>query len=496
MSSPCSLTIRATTGDITVRIDWSPASPPPLPTCSAAGAGALSARSAGASAAAGWAAGAASAAGASPDGSSALAGAGPSPVWMTARRVSTGTVSPSGTRISATIPEAGEGTSVSTLSVEISTMVSSASTRSPTPLSQRLTVPSDTLTPIWGITTSTVLPTAMAGRSLGSLRWRRPRAAQTRRARRAQGSRPPVWCGPGGGPDRDSRPAEAVRPTRRARRRRPARAGGHDLRLPRAQRRGEVHDHAHPGGDAAGRRRGGAAARRRPLARRRRPARPAGLPAQRPGPVRAHDRGRAAAPLRPPRAARAGAARGGARRAGAGRRRPGPPAARLLPRHAPEGGDRPGAAARPGAADPRRAQRGPRPAGAGGLLRPPAGPARRRAHGLPVLARALRGGAAVRARGPDPRGADRRRGHDRAPAARGAPGACGSSCARARRPRRACPAPRPWSATATSLVLAHRGEPGPLLRALAELDPVDVTIEEPGLEEIFLGYYRADGPGA
>jgi hypothetical protein len=45
-------------------------------------------------------------------------------------------------------------------------------------------------------------------------------------------------------------------------------------------------------------------------------------------------------------------------------------------------------------------------------------------------------------------------------------------------------------------VLAHRGAPGPLLRALAELDPVDVTIEEPGLEEIFLGYYRADGPPA
>ena len=41
-------------------------------------------------------------------------------------------------------------------------------------------------------------------------------------------------------------------------------------------------------------------------------------------------------------------------------------------------------------------------------------------------------------------------------------------------------------------VLAHRGPPGPLLDALAALDPLDVTIEEAGLEEIFLDYYRAD----
>ena len=41
-------------------------------------------------------------------------------------------------------------------------------------------------------------------------------------------------------------------------------------------------------------------------------------------------------------------------------------------------------------------------------------------------------------------------------------------------------------------VLAHRGPPGPLLTALAALDPLDVTIEEAGLEEIFLDYYRAD----
>ena len=82
----------------------------------------------------------------------------PSPVAGT---VVTGTVSPSWTMISTTVPEAGDGTSVSTLSVEISTIVSSASIRSPTCFAQRVIVPSDTLTPIWGITTSTTVPVAM-----------------------------------------------------------------------------------------------------------------------------------------------------------------------------------------------------------------------------------------------------------------------------------------------------------------------------------------------
>ena len=77
-------------------------------------------------------------------------------------RVPTSTVSPSATRISVTIPAPGDGTSVSTLSVEISTIVSSASTCSPTCLAQRVIVPSDTLTPIWGITTSTAVPVLTA----------------------------------------------------------------------------------------------------------------------------------------------------------------------------------------------------------------------------------------------------------------------------------------------------------------------------------------------
>ena len=54
---------------------------------------------------------------------------------------------------------------MSTLSVEISTIVSSASIVSPTFFAQRVIVPSDTLTPIWGITTSTSVPVAMVGAS-------------------------------------------------------------------------------------------------------------------------------------------------------------------------------------------------------------------------------------------------------------------------------------------------------------------------------------------
>ena len=86
-----------------------------------------------------------------------------SPEVITAMRVPTSTVSPSATRISETMPLPGDGTSVSTLSVEISTIVSSASTRSPTCFRQRVIVPSDTLTPIWGITTSTAVPVLTAG---------------------------------------------------------------------------------------------------------------------------------------------------------------------------------------------------------------------------------------------------------------------------------------------------------------------------------------------
>ena len=81
---------------------------------------------------------------------------------MTAIRVLTGTVSPSAASSSFTTPLAGEGTSVSTLSVEISTMrLVGLDGLADAAFAQRVIVPSDTLTPIWGMTTSTSVPVAM-----------------------------------------------------------------------------------------------------------------------------------------------------------------------------------------------------------------------------------------------------------------------------------------------------------------------------------------------
>jgi len=79
-----------------------------------------------------------------------------------ASTVPTTTVSPSWTRISETTPDAGDGTSVSTLSVEISSSVSSASIVSPTFFDHFVTVPSETETPICGITTSTAVVLAIS----------------------------------------------------------------------------------------------------------------------------------------------------------------------------------------------------------------------------------------------------------------------------------------------------------------------------------------------
>ena len=146
--------MRATTGLTNARPEASPS--PLVAAGAAAGGGAC-----GAGAASGVSSARASGSGASAGSAGAPAAASPPPVSITAIRVLTGTVSPSLARISRTTPVAGAGTSVSTLSVEISTIVSSASIRSPTCFAQRVMVPSDTLTPIWGITTSTTVPVAM-----------------------------------------------------------------------------------------------------------------------------------------------------------------------------------------------------------------------------------------------------------------------------------------------------------------------------------------------
>ena len=76
---------------------------------------------------------------------------------MTPRTEPTSTVSSSPTAIDSSVPDAGAGISVSTLSVEISSSGSSAETVSPTCLSQRVTVPSLTLSPNWGIVTVTAI---------------------------------------------------------------------------------------------------------------------------------------------------------------------------------------------------------------------------------------------------------------------------------------------------------------------------------------------------
>ena len=81
---------------------------------------------------------------------------------ITASTVPTSTVSPSWTRILATTPSPGLGTSVSTLSVEISSSGSSRPIGSPSCLSHFVIVPSETDTPIWGMTTSVCVPVDIA----------------------------------------------------------------------------------------------------------------------------------------------------------------------------------------------------------------------------------------------------------------------------------------------------------------------------------------------
>src|SRR5207247_5323371 len=82
----------------------------------------------------------------------------PTSVSRRATTVDTGTVWPSVTRISASVPPVGAGISASTLSVEISKIGSSRLTASPTFLSHLDSVPSAMDSPICGMTTSTRAP--------------------------------------------------------------------------------------------------------------------------------------------------------------------------------------------------------------------------------------------------------------------------------------------------------------------------------------------------
>jgi hypothetical protein len=74
---------------------------------------------------------------------------------MMASSTPTSTVSSSATLIELNTPDAGDGTSVSTLSVETSSNGSSAVTVSPSCFNQRVTVPSVTLSPSRGMVTET-----------------------------------------------------------------------------------------------------------------------------------------------------------------------------------------------------------------------------------------------------------------------------------------------------------------------------------------------------
>ncbi len=162
-STPCSAAMRATTGETKLLPFCWPSAGAGAAAGSGAGGGAGAASAAGSTAgdSAGWAtsSGAAGASGSAAGGASADAP--PSPP-ITASFVPTSTVSPSGTRICVTTPLAGLGTSVSTLSVEISSSASSASICSPSCLSHFVIVPSDTETPICGMTTSTASVVAIS----------------------------------------------------------------------------------------------------------------------------------------------------------------------------------------------------------------------------------------------------------------------------------------------------------------------------------------------
>ena len=90
----------------------------------------------------------------------ATAGLAPLPDVIRAITWPTWTVSPASASSSVIVPEAGAGTSASTLSVEISTIVSSSATSSPGCLAHSRIVPSETDSPIAGISISITVASA------------------------------------------------------------------------------------------------------------------------------------------------------------------------------------------------------------------------------------------------------------------------------------------------------------------------------------------------
>ena len=87
----------------------------------------------------------------------ALAGAlavAPAPSEITATMAPTGATSPAPTRISASTPAVVDGTSIDTLSVSISNRLSPALIASPADLNHFVILPSATVSPSCGISTS------------------------------------------------------------------------------------------------------------------------------------------------------------------------------------------------------------------------------------------------------------------------------------------------------------------------------------------------------
>jgi len=76
------------------------------------------------------------------------------PSAITATIAPTGATSPSATRISASTPALVDGTSIDTLSVSISNRLSPGLIASPAALNHFVTLPSATVSPSWGISTS------------------------------------------------------------------------------------------------------------------------------------------------------------------------------------------------------------------------------------------------------------------------------------------------------------------------------------------------------
>ena len=174
-----------------------------------------------------------------------------------------------------------------------------------------------------------------------------------------------------------------------------------------------------------------------------------------------------------------------------------PAGPRLLARHAPEDRHHPGAPARPGAGDPRRADRGPRSADAAGVLRrssttcgPPAGRSSSRRTSCPRSSGSATG--------------SRSSGAGRLVALEDVDGAAGAAEAERRDAGRRDPPPRStaWPGVSAVTVAARRPDHVPARgrrRAVPRRDRaahrvIDLTIEPAHLEEAFLELYEDDEP--